>query len=80
MALNKSAIFKNGKSCWHVDYCVKFTALDAVQYGFKTFFIEDASRGVNLQPNDVKDAIAEMNRAGIATMRSADLLQTRRAK
>jgi nicotinamidase/pyrazinamidase len=62
------------------DYCVKFTALDAAQYGFKTFFIEDASRGVNLQPNDVKDAIAEMNRAGIATVRSADLLQAGRAK
>ena len=57
------------------DYCVKFTALDAAQYGFKTHFIEDASRGVNLQPNDVKDAIAEMNRAGVATVQSADLLK-----
>ena len=46
------------------DYCVKFTALDAAQTGFKTHFIEDASRGVNLGPNDVKNAIAEMNRAG----------------
>ena len=57
------------------DYCVKFTALDAAQFGFKTHFIEDASRGVNLQPNDVKDAIAEMNRAGVATVQSADLLK-----
>ena len=58
------------------DYCVKFTALDAAQMGFKTSFIEDASRGVNLQPNDVKNAIGEMNRAGIATVQSADLLKT----
>src|SRR5579871_1082201 len=29
------------------DYCVKFTALDSVQAGFKTYFIADASRGVN---------------------------------
>jgi nicotinamidase/pyrazinamidase len=56
------------------DYCVKFTALDAAQMGFKTFFIADASRGVNLQPNDVKNAVAEMNRAGITTLQSADIL------
>jgi len=58
------------------DYCVKFTALDAAQSGFKTFFIEDASRGVNLQPNEVANAIAEMNRAGIATVQSPDLLKS----
>ena len=57
------------------DYCVKFTALDATELGFKTYFIEDASRGVNLQPNDVKNAVAEMNRAGITTVQSADLLK-----
>jgi nicotinamidase/pyrazinamidase len=56
------------------DYCVKFTALDAAQFGFKTQFIEDASRGVNLQPNDVKQAIDEMKRAGIKIMNSDELL------
>ena len=59
------------------DYCVKFTALDAAQSGFKTYFIEDASRGVNLQPNDVKGAIVEMNRAGVATVQSADVLNSK---
>jgi nicotinamidase/pyrazinamidase len=59
------------------DYCVKFTALDAVKFGFKTHFIEDASRGVNLQPDDVKNAMAEMNRAGIAIVQSADILNTK---
>ena len=58
------------------DYCVKFTALDAAQLGFRTHFIEDASRGVNLQPNDVKNAIEEMKRAGIAVVQSAELLRT----
>lgn len=57
------------------DYCVKFTALDAAQMGFKTHFIEDASRGVNLQPNDVKNAIEEMKRAGVTVVQSAELLQ-----
>ena len=59
------------------DYCVKFTALDAAQFGFKTHFIEDASRGVNLQPDDVKNAIAEMKRAGIAITQSAEILKTK---
>jgi nicotinamidase/pyrazinamidase len=58
------------------DYCVKFTALDAAHLGFKTHFVEDASRGVNLQPNDVRNAIAEMNRAGIVTVQSSDILKT----
>jgi len=56
---------------------VKFTALDAAELGFKTHFIEDASRGVNLQPNDVKNAVAEMNRAEITTVQSADLLKSK---
>jgi nicotinamidase/pyrazinamidase len=55
------------------DYCVKFTALDAVQMGFKTHLIEDACRGVNLRPGDVADALATMQRAGVALVRSADL-------
>jgi nicotinamidase/pyrazinamidase len=59
------------------DYCVKYTALDAAESGFKTFFIEDASRGVNLRPDDVMKAIAEMNRAGIATVQSGDILKNR---
>lgn len=58
------------------DYCVKFTALDGARLGFKTHFIQDASRGVNLRPNDVRDAIAEMNRAGVATVQSADVLKS----
>lgn len=57
------------------DYCVKFTALDATQMGFKTHFIEDASRGVNLRPDDVKNAIEEMRRTGITIAQSAKLLQ-----
>jgi nicotinamidase/pyrazinamidase len=47
------------------DFCVKFTALDAVQLGFKTYLIADASRGVNMIPGDVDRAIAEMEEAGV---------------
>jgi nicotinamidase/pyrazinamidase len=59
------------------DYCVKFTALDAARLGFKTHFIEDASRGVNLRAGDSQNAIAEMNRAGIATLQSPDILKSK---
>ena len=57
------------------DYCVKFTALDAVQAGFKATLIEDASRGVNLKADDVKNAVSEMKRAGVSVIRSADILE-----
>jgi nicotinamidase/pyrazinamidase len=52
------------------DYCVKFTALDAVKLGFNTFVIEDACRGVNLRPGDVNAAIEEMRRAGVQVVQS----------
>jgi nicotinamidase/pyrazinamidase len=47
------------------DYCVKCTALDAVQLGFETFLIEEACRSVNLNPGDVVRAIEEMLANGV---------------
>jgi nicotinamidase/pyrazinamidase len=47
------------------DYCVKFTALDAIQLGFRTLLVLDACRGVNLHPGDVDAAVAEMKSAGV---------------
>jgi len=47
------------------DYCVKFTALDAVDEGFKTFLIVDATRGVNAKMGDVKNALIEMENKGV---------------
>ena len=47
------------------DYCVKFTALDAIPEGFHTTLALDACRGVNLQPGDVERAIQEMKQRGV---------------
>lgn len=47
------------------DYCVRFTALDAVREGFGVCLITDACRGVDLSPGDVDRAIAEMREAGV---------------
>lgn len=55
------------------DYCVKFTALDSVRLGFKTWLVEDACRGVNLNPGDVERAIAEMQSAGVRVVQSAEV-------
>jgi nicotinamidase/pyrazinamidase len=50
------------------DYCVKFTALDAVAEGFEVTLYLPASRGVNLQAGDVAAAIEEMRSKGVAIL------------
>ena len=60
------------------DYCVKFTVLDAIQLGFRTHVIEDACRGVNVNPGDADAAVEEMRRAGAKVMQSGDLVGIRR--
>lgn len=52
------------------DYCVKYTALDARRLGFRTFLIEEACRGVELQPGDVPRAVEEMRAAGVTVVQS----------
>ena len=55
------------------DYCVKFTALDAVLLGYKTYFIEDGSWGMNLTEGDVDKAILEMKKAGVKIIHSSEI-------
>jgi nicotinamidase/pyrazinamidase len=57
-----------------LDYCVKYTVLDACQLGFKTFLIEDGCRGVNLNSKDIPIAIKEMQAAGAKLIQSSDIL------
>jgi len=56
------------------DYCVKFTALDAVSLGFKTHLIVDGCRAVNIQPTDGDKAIAEMKEKGVVLVQNGDTL------
>jgi nicotinamidase/pyrazinamidase len=46
------------------DYCVKFTVLDALELGYRTFVIPQACRGVNLNPDDAENALKEMQEKG----------------
>ena len=56
------------------DYCVKFSAIDAVEMlpGVQVRFIEDASRGID--PAGVAASIAEMQARGVAITTSADAI------
>lgn len=56
------------------DYCVKFTALDAVDVGFETRLIVDGCRGVDLNPGDVDRAIETMKQRSIDITDSAEVL------
>ena len=42
------------------DYCVKNTVLDAIERGFETVLLLDATRGINVKSGDVEKAIDEM--------------------
>jgi nicotinamidase/pyrazinamidase len=55
------------------DYCVKFTVLDALDLGFNTYLIADATKGVNLSPNDTLEAFKEMEIQGAILVSSSSL-------
>lgn len=46
------------------DYCVKATVLDALKEGFHVVFLEDASKGVDVNKGDSERAIKEMVEKG----------------
>ncbi|MCJ7712870.1 nicotinamidase [Candidatus Bathyarchaeota archaeon] len=51
------------------DYCVKNTAVDALKLGFKTFFLIDASKGIGVNPGNVKRSIEMMQNKGAIKVR-----------
>lgn len=55
------------------DFCVKWSALDAVASGFKTYVIEDAVKGIDID-NSVELAFQEMESAGVKFIQSDRLL------
>lgn len=50
------------------DYCVKASAIDALESGFRVTLVPDGMRAVNLQPQDGKQALAAMRAAGAASV------------
>ncbi|HID08075.1 MAG TPA: bifunctional nicotinamidase/pyrazinamidase [Armatimonadetes bacterium] len=55
------------------DYCVKSTVLDALNHRFTAFLLEDAVRGVDVNPSDSDRAIDEMLNAGAIIIALAEV-------
>lgn len=55
------------------EYCVKNTVLDALKHGFETFLLEDAVKGIELAPGDVKRAVEEMLKMGAKKITLVDI-------
>lgn len=55
------------------DYCVKYTVLDAIKEGFDATLVKDATRAVNLMPQDFDKAVKEMTKAGAEVIHSSNM-------
>ncbi len=55
------------------DYCVKFSAKDALRQGLKVKILMDAIQGVNLRPNDSEKAAKEMAKLGAKKITLKDI-------
>ena len=56
------------------DYCVKYSSLDAVAHGYRTYVIIDACRGVGMVEDDIEKAICEMVNYGVHIITSTRIL------
>jgi nicotinamidase/pyrazinamidase len=56
------------------DYCVLYSALDALRLGFTTVVLEDAVRGVGLPAGSVEAALERMKAAGALLVPSAGIV------
>ena len=56
-----------------LDYCVKYSALDARHLGLNTYVIVDGCRGIDLEHGDISRALEEMKHAGVILLTSSDL-------
>jgi nicotinamidase/pyrazinamidase len=54
------------------DYCVFYSALDAVKLGYKTLVLLDAVRGVGFPEGSGERALAAMKAAGIILLNTGD--------
>lgn len=56
------------------DYCVRATALDALQADLRVVVLEDAVRAVEVKPGDGARALAELRVAGAVVIRLQELM------
>ena len=63
-----------------LDYCVLWSALDARKLGYDTTLVFDATRAVNLEPDDGLDALSRMRAAGVKMIDSRTLIRSIRVE
>ncbi len=56
-----------------LDYCVFYTAMDAVKLGFKTCVLSDAVQGIGSPKDSIEIAMMQMEDAGIRFMKTGDI-------
>jgi len=56
------------------DYCVLYSALDALELGYDVMVIRDACRAINLKPDDEKGAVEEMKKKGVKIVLAKEVL------
>ncbi len=61
------------------DYCVKETVLDGLKYGFEVLHLDDASKGVNVNPGDSESALQEMVAKGAKRIRFQEIAVEQKA-
>jgi nicotinamidase/pyrazinamidase len=54
------------------DYCVYYSALDALSLGYEVVLLEDSVRGVDLPAGRVRAVLSEMKDSGVAFARARD--------
>jgi len=59
------------------DYCVQYTALDAVSLGFATTVFEQACRGIDVHPGDIVAALERMRQMGVRVSSSLPTMPAR---
>ena len=54
------------------DFCVYYSAKDALNLGFETYMIEDATRGLDQPPGSLDEKMKELAGLGLRVLRSED--------
>ncbi|MDR0557855.1 MAG: bifunctional nicotinamidase/pyrazinamidase [Treponema sp.] len=71
-AFSISTVFLGGLA---TDYCVFYTAMDAMRLRYKTYVFTDAVRGVDYPKGSVEQVLSAMKVAGIGMITTSDILQ-----
>ena len=57
------------------DICVYYSAKDAVEIGFRTYLVEDATRGIDNPPGTLEKRMKELEEAGVRMVTSRDIMK-----